>query len=70
VSERRFPAPWTAEVQPNHYVVRDANRQTSIKDEARRIAANIARCEWTKQKQSPKHVARGFFIVLALGTTA
>jgi len=40
------------------------------KDEARRIAANIARCEWTKQKQSPKHVARGFFIVLALGTTA
>ena len=27
MSERRFPAPWTAEVQPNHYVVRDANRQ-------------------------------------------
>jgi hypothetical protein len=24
---RRFPPPWSAEVQPNHYVVRDANRQ-------------------------------------------
>jgi len=86
--ERRFPPPWSAELQPNHYVVRDANKQQLAyvyyenepgrrsaaklltKDEARRIAANIARCEWTKQKQSPKHVARGFFIVLALGTTA
>jgi hypothetical protein len=25
--ERRFPPPWSAEVQPNHYVVRDANKQ-------------------------------------------
>jgi hypothetical protein len=24
---RRFPAPWSAELQPNYYVVRDANRQ-------------------------------------------
>jgi hypothetical protein len=24
---RRFPAPWSAEVQPNYYVVRDANKQ-------------------------------------------
>ena len=24
---RRFPAPWTAELQPNYYVVRDANGQ-------------------------------------------
>jgi hypothetical protein len=24
---RRFPPLWSAEVQPNHYVVRDANRQ-------------------------------------------
>jgi hypothetical protein len=24
---RRFPPPWSAEVQPNHYVVRDANSQ-------------------------------------------
>ena len=22
-----FPAPWSAELQPNYYVVRDANRQ-------------------------------------------
>jgi hypothetical protein len=25
--ERRFPPPWSAELQPNHYVVRDANKQ-------------------------------------------
>ena len=25
--ERRFPPPWSAEVQPTHYVVRDANKQ-------------------------------------------
>ena len=24
---RRFPPPWSAEVQPNYYVVRDANKQ-------------------------------------------
>jgi hypothetical protein len=27
MTERRFPPPWTVEVQPNHYVVRDANKQ-------------------------------------------
>src|SRR6516164_7401067 len=26
-STRRFPAPWSAELQPNYYVVRDANGQ-------------------------------------------
>jgi hypothetical protein len=26
LSARRFPPPWSAEMQPNHYVVRDANR--------------------------------------------
>jgi endo-1,4-beta-D-glucanase Y len=59
--ERRFPPPWSAEVQQNHYVVRDANKQQLAyvyyesepgrraaakmltKDEARRIAANIAK---------------------------
>jgi hypothetical protein len=25
--ERRFPPPWSAEVQPNYYVVRDHNGQ-------------------------------------------
>jgi hypothetical protein len=57
---RRIPTPWSAELQPNYYVVRDANRQQLAyvyyendpdrrsaaklltKDEARRIAANIA----------------------------
>jgi len=61
MAERRFPAPWSAEVQPDHYVVRDANKQALAyiyyenepgrrsaaklltKDEARRIAANIAK---------------------------
>jgi len=61
VPSRRFPPPWSAEVQPNYYVVRDADgqqiayiyysndpdRRTAAKlltkDEARRIAANIAK---------------------------
>ncbi|HMF03077.1 MAG TPA: hypothetical protein VKK06_24530, partial [Terriglobia bacterium] len=59
--ERRFPPPWTAEVTPNCFIVRDANgralsyvyyenepgRRSAAKllskDEARRIAANIAK---------------------------
>jgi hypothetical protein len=59
--ERRFPAPWSAEVMPNYFVVRDSNGQKLAyiyyecepgrrsaakllsKDEARRIAANIAK---------------------------
>jgi hypothetical protein len=27
MTPRRFPPPWSAELQLNHYVVRDANRQ-------------------------------------------
>ena len=27
MTERRFPPPWSEELQPNHKVVRDANRQ-------------------------------------------
>jgi hypothetical protein len=27
MATRRFPAPWSAEVQPNYYVVRDADGQ-------------------------------------------
>jgi hypothetical protein len=27
MTQRRFPPPWTAEVQPNYYVVRDADGQ-------------------------------------------
>ena len=58
---RRFSVPWSAELQPNYYVVRDADGQQIAyvyysndperrsaaklltKDEARRIAANIAK---------------------------
>jgi hypothetical protein len=61
VTERRFPPPWTAELTPNCFIVRDADgqqlafvyyesepgRQSAAKllskDEARRIAANIAK---------------------------
>jgi hypothetical protein len=60
-SARNFPPPWSAEVQPNYYVVRDANGQQIAyvhysnepdrraaaklltRDEARRIASNIAK---------------------------
>ena len=56
MTARRFPPPWTAELQPNHYVVRDANRQqlayvyyekrtgaTVGGEIAQRIVANIAK---------------------------
>jgi len=61
VLSRCFPPPWLVEVQPNYYVVRDANKQQLAyvyyenepgrrsaaklltKDEARRIASNIAK---------------------------
>jgi hypothetical protein len=57
MTARRFPAPWRAEPIPGGYVVRDANGQALAfvysrdsdaearlaKDEARRIAVNIAR---------------------------
>ena len=61
VTPRRFPAPWSAALQPNYYVVRDSDGQQIAyvyysndpqrrsaaklltKDEARRIAANIAK---------------------------
>src|SRR6516165_5151735 len=45
--QRRFPPPLTAELQPNHYVVRDANRQQLAyvyyeSEPGRRSAAKIA----------------------------
>jgi hypothetical protein len=61
MTARHFPPPWSAELQPNYYVVRDADGQQLAyvyfenepgrrsaaklltKDEARRIAANIAK---------------------------
>jgi hypothetical protein len=44
--ERRFPPPWSAEVQPNYYVVRDANGQQIAylyysNDPDRRTAAKL-----------------------------
>ena len=57
VASRRFPPRWTTEVTPNCFIVRDANGQQLAyvypgrrsvakllsEDEARRIAANIAK---------------------------
>jgi len=45
-SARRFPAPWSAEVQPNYYVVRDADGQQLVyvyysNDPERRSAAKL-----------------------------
>src|SRR5262245_42217458 len=73
---RRFPSPWTAEVTPNCFVVRDANGQQIAyvyygcesgrrsaakllsKDEARRIASNIAKLpELLKKNEASRSVA-------------
>ena len=57
MNSRRFPGPWSAELQPNYFVVRDANGQQLYENEpgrrsaakllskveTRRIAANIAK---------------------------
>jgi hypothetical protein len=57
MTSRRFPAPWSADPMPGGDVVREANRQAlaylysrdneaearQAKDEARRIAVNVAR---------------------------
>ena len=45
-SPRRFPAPWSAELQPNYYVVRDADGQQLAyvyysNDSERRAAAKL-----------------------------
>jgi hypothetical protein len=61
MTPRRFPPPWSAELTPNWFIVRDGDGQQLVyvyyeseprrrsaaklltKDEARRIAANIAK---------------------------
>jgi endo-1,4-beta-D-glucanase Y len=72
VPSRRFPPPWTAELTPNCFIVRDADglqlayvyyesepgRRSAAKpltkDEARRIAANIAKLPETLAEDSTR----------------
>ena len=39
---RRFPPPWSAEVPPNYYVVRDANRQQLARTQSLIVARGVA----------------------------
>jgi hypothetical protein len=57
--QRRFPPPWRAEPIPGGYVVRDANSTEAqakmlTKEEARRIAINIARLPELLGKGEPE----------------
>src|SRR5215470_13975289 len=50
----RFPPPWSAELQPNYYVVRDADGQQLAyvyyeSEPGRRSAANVARSPFIGQ---------------------
>ena len=63
---RRFPPPWSAEVPPNYYVVRDANRQKLARTQSLIVARGwrgYHRCmserEW-----------RQFAIIVLLGVIA
>jgi hypothetical protein len=54
-STRQFPPPWTVELQPNYYVVRDANGQQIAynhysNDPDRRAAAKLLTKDEARRK--------------------
>jgi hypothetical protein len=63
-SPRRFPAPWSAEVQPNYYVVRDADGQQIAYiyyecEPGRRSAAKLLTKDCDEHRQAAGASAEG-----------
>ena len=72
---RRFPAPWSAELQPNYYVLRDADGQQPAyiyysNDPDRRSAAKLltkdeARRDLDEHRQAAGAIAEALIAVLS-----
>ena len=72
---RRFPAPWSAELQPNYYVLRDADGQQLAyiyysNDPDRRSAAKLltkdeARRDLDEHRQAAGAIAEALIAVLS-----
>ena len=75
MTQRRFPAPWSAELQPNYYVIRDADGQQIAyiyysNDPDRRSAAKLltkdeARRDLDEHRQAAGAIAEALIAVLS-----